>query len=183
VNWYGEGKRETRVVQRQRLVESLPCWPFPLASAALVISRDPTGQRGTRFYFATDQSLLGFDIILAFMARWSAEVTFEESRAHLGIHTQRQWSDAGIERCTPCLFALCSLVTFWGSRLYPKGDIPIQQAAWYCKSQATFADVLAAIRFRLWNPFHYPTLPENPDVILLPRAEVPRLVTAACFSP
>ena len=32
------------------------------------------------------------------MKRWSAEVTFEESRAHLGVETQRQWSDLAIER-------------------------------------------------------------------------------------
>jgi hypothetical protein len=110
-------------------------------------------------------------------------VTFEESRAHLGVQTQRQWSDTAIERSTPCLFALYSLVTLWVSQLYPKGDIPIQQTAWYRKSQATFSDVLAALRFCLWNPFRYPTLPENPDVILLPRSEVSRLVAAACFSP
>src|SRR6266516_2541398 len=32
--------------------------------------------------------------------RWVIEVTFEESRAHLGIETQRQWSDLAIERST-----------------------------------------------------------------------------------
>jgi hypothetical protein len=88
-----------------------------------------------------------------------------------------------IERSTPCLLALYSLVTLWVSQLYPKGDIPMQHTAWYRKSQATFSDVLAALRFCVWNPFRYPTLPENLDVILLPRSEVSRLVTAACFSP
>ena len=182
VRWYGEGERQiewcsgTGWWNRFRAGRS----PLPLR---WVVSRDPTGERETRFYFATDPALSGLDIVLAFMARWSAEVTFEESRAHLGIQTQRQWSDAAIERSTPCLFALYSLVTLWGSLLYPKGDIPMQHTAWYRKSQATFSDVLAAIRFCLWNPFRYPTLPENPDVILLPRSEVSRLVTAACFSP
>ena len=103
-------------------------------------------------------------------------MTFEESRAHLGIQTQRQWSDAAIERSTPCLLALYSL-------LHPKGNVPVQQTAWYRKSQATFSDVLAAVRFSLWNPFRYPTLPENPDVILPPRLEVSRLITAVCSSP
>ena len=70
VNWYGEGKRETRVVQRHWLVVSLPGWSFPFASAALVISRDPTGECETRFYFATDQTLSGLDIVLA--GHWPA---------------------------------------------------------------------------------------------------------------
>jgi hypothetical protein len=182
VNWYEGGERQIEWCSGtgwwHRFRAGRP--PLPVR---WVISRDPAGQRETRFYFATDQRLSGLDIVLAFMARWSAEVTFEESRAHLGIQTQRQWSDVAIERCTPCLLALYSLVTLWGSQLYPKGDIPIQQTAWYRKSQATFADVLPAIRFCLWNPFRYPTLPENPDGILLPRSEVSRLVTAACFSP
>ena len=48
------------------------------------------------------------------MKRWSLEVTFEEGRAHLGIETQRQWSDRAIERSTPLLFGLYSLVTLFG---------------------------------------------------------------------
>jgi len=182
VTWYGEGKRQlewcsgTGWWYRYRARhQPLPlCW---------VISRDPTGERETRLYFSTDPTLSGLDILLAFMSRWSAEVTFEESRAHLGIETQRQWSDAAIERSTPCLFALYSLVTLFGKLLYPKGDVPVRQTAWYHKKHATFSDVLSIVRFCLWNPLRYPTLPENPDVILLPRSEVSRLVTAACFSP
>ncbi len=46
--------------------------------------------------------------------RWSLETTFEESRAHLGIETQRQWSDLAIDRTTPLLFGLYSLVTLFG---------------------------------------------------------------------
>ena len=37
-------------------------------------------------------------MILTFTLRWSIESTFEETRAHLGIETQRQWSDVAIER-------------------------------------------------------------------------------------
>ena len=39
------------------------------------------------------------------------EVTFEETRAHLGIETQRQWSDKAIARTTPLLMGLFSFVT------------------------------------------------------------------------
>jgi hypothetical protein len=35
--------------------------------------------------------------------RWSVEVTFEESRALLGLETQPQWSDLAIARTTPIL--------------------------------------------------------------------------------
>ncbi len=59
------------------------------------------------------------------MKRWSLEVTFEESRAHLGIETQRQWSDQTTRRSTPLLFGLYSLVTLFGQALHPDGHLPM----------------------------------------------------------
>ena len=50
-----------------------------------------------------------------FIKRWSIETTFEESRAHLGFETQRQWSDLAIERTPPCLLSLYSLVALLAS--------------------------------------------------------------------
>jgi hypothetical protein len=41
------------------------------------------------------------------------EVTFEEARRHLGVETQRQWSDRAVARTTPALLGLYSLVTLW----------------------------------------------------------------------
>lgn len=41
------------------------------------------------------------------------ETTFQEVRAHLGVETQRQWSDLAIARTTPALLGLFSLVTIW----------------------------------------------------------------------
>jgi len=53
------------------------------------------------------------------------EVTFHEVRAHLGIETQRQWSDLAIERSTPLLFGLYSLVTLgWRERCTLMGRSP-----------------------------------------------------------
>jgi hypothetical protein len=85
------------------------------------------------------------------MKRWSLEGTFEEGRAHLGIETQRQWSDRAIERSTPLLFGLYSLVTLFGQAVAPDGCIPLAQAAWDRKQAATFRDVLALVRRRLWG--------------------------------
>ena len=38
-----------------------------------------------------------------------AEATFEELRAHLGMETQRQWSDLAIAGTTPALFSVFSM--------------------------------------------------------------------------
>jgi len=109
-----------------------------------VLTRDPHGKREARAYFSTDQTQSGLSIVTDFMKRWSAEVTFEESRAHLGIETQRQWSDLAIERTTPCLFGLYSLIALLGKDLYPNGTVPLQRAAWYRKQKVTFSDVFIA---------------------------------------
>ena len=52
-------------------------------------------------------------------------MTFEEGRAHLGIETQRQWSDRATLRSTPLLFGLFSLVALFGQALHPDGNIPV----------------------------------------------------------
>ena len=109
-------------------------------------------------------------------------MTFEETHAHLGMQTQRQWSDRAIERTTPCLLGLYSLVTLIGQKLFPKGDLPYKPTAWYQKQQATFADVLFAVRRHLWGNFRYSTLPQNPDVILVPRADLIRFADLVCSS-
>jgi hypothetical protein len=114
------------------------------------------------------------------MKRWSLEVTFEESRAHLGIETQRQWSDLAIERSTPLLFGLYSLVTLFGQAGHPDGQIPVAQAAWYRKQTTTFRDVLAVVRRHLWGQETFPTSPSDPGVVLVPRSTLERLALAVC---
>jgi hypothetical protein len=115
------------------------------------------------------------------MKRWSVETTFEESRAYLGIETGRQWSDLAIERTTPLLFGLYSLVALFGSALAPDGRPTFQQAAWYQKSAATFSDILALVRRHLWGNFAVPTSRSDPNVLLLPRATLAQVAHAACY--
>jgi hypothetical protein len=77
-------------------------------------------------------------------------VTFEELRAQLGFETQRQWSDRAIERTTPCLFGIFSLVVIMAKLLYPQ-ELPLRQAKWYEKDEAAISDVLAAVRRHLYS--------------------------------
>ena len=71
---------------------------------------------------SSNPSISAQQIIPAFVLRWYIEVTFEELRAHLGFavrhlngETQRQWSTRAIERTTPCLFGIFSLVVLMRS--------------------------------------------------------------------
>ena len=83
--------------------------------------------------------------------RWSVEVTFEEARAHLGLETQRQWSDLAIARTTPVLLALFSLVTGLALPRSEDTQLPVPATAWYHKAEPTFADCLAWVRGHRWR--------------------------------
>ena len=100
---------------------------------------------------------------------------------HLGLETQRQWSDQAIERTTPLLFGLYSLVALFGSALAPDGRPPHRQATWYHKPAATFSDILALVRRHLWGNFAFPTARSDPDVVLVPRATLAQLAHAVCY--
>jgi hypothetical protein len=147
-----------------------------------VLVRDPKGRLDPRAYFSTRPRDEPRAIVLEFIKRWTIETTFEEGRAHLGIETQRQYSDQAIERTTPCLFGLYSLVALLAKALHPDGQVPIRTTAWYVKKQATFADVLAAVRHHLWGDFSYSTSRHDPDLVEVPKSELNRLAQAVCYS-
>jgi hypothetical protein len=154
------------------------CDPLPIR---WVLTRDPHGKRPPKALFSTNQTQAAEQIVRTFMKRWSLETTFEESRAHLLIETQRQWSNLAIERTTPLLFGLYSLVALFGHALHPDGCIPVAQAAWYHKRTATFHDVLTEIRRHFWGNFSFSTAPTDPDVVLVPRLILDRLTRAVCY--
>ena len=86
-----------------------------------------------------------------FVQRWQLEVTFREVRDHLGVETQRQWSDKAIARTTPCLLGLFSLVILLGKQLTPGARRATATTAWYRKQRPTFSDTLAAVRREIWR--------------------------------
>jgi len=89
-------------------------------------------------------------IIAWYVGRWNIEVTFEEVRAHLGFQTQRHWKVRAVERTTPCLFGVFSLIVLMAQRLHPD-LLPLQASGWYSKQEASFSDVLAVVRGHLWD--------------------------------
>jgi DDE superfamily endonuclease len=153
--------------------------PLPIA---WVLVRDPDEELKPRAFFSTNLSQLPTDIVSDFIDRWPIEVTFEESRSHLGIQTQRQWSDLAIERTTPCLFGLFSLICLFANSLYQTTNIEIQKTAWYQKPEPTFADVLATVRAKLWGDFNFPRSEFHPDRVLIPVTLLHQLAQAVCYT-
>lgn len=154
IPWYGGTTRPVRVLSECCLWHTQGESPVAIRWVLVV---DPTDRDPPLALFSTDLDLAAEQLIARFILRWNVEVTFEESRRHLGVETQRQWSDRAIARTTPALFALFSLVCLMAHRLVALGHaLPIRATAWYHKSEATFSDLLAMVRRLLWAEKYFP---------------------------
>lgn len=181
LDWYGG---ETR---RVRLLSEVALWyrrgqpPLPLRWVVVV---NAEGDPEPAAFFCTCPACQPRSIVTAFVQRWNIEVTFEESRRHLGIETQRQWSDLAIARTTPLLLGVFSLVCLMAQCLVEAGaTLRPRTTAWYAKAEATFSDVLAFVRRTLWAHQYFGTSADNNECLLLPpvtwEAVLDQLVTTA----
>lgn len=178
VAWYGGTHTIVDWVTGTALWYTTGSTPLPIR---WVLVRDPAGDRPLRAFFSTAPHQAVTTIITDFVNRWPLEVTFEDARAQLGLETQRQWSDLAIERTTPALLGLFSLIVLLAQALYPDGLLPLPQAAWYPKAHATFHDVLALVRRRLWLQDLFQTDAVAPDLRLISPAQVEHLLAAVCY--
>lgn len=178
VPWYGG---ETKLIE---FATGCSLWyrrgldPVPIR---WVLVRCPENSFQPTALFCSEQRVSAQQIILWFLARWNLEVTFEEMRAYLGLETQRHWSVRAIERTTPCLMGLFSLVVVMAHTLHPQ-HLPVRQASWYPKEEATFSDALAAVRRDLWTNFDYSTSADEANLHLISEATLFSLFDLACYS-
>jgi hypothetical protein len=141
-NWYGGSS------QRVQLTSDTAVWYHagkPVVPIRWVVIRDPKGRFDPHALLATNQRRAPAQILTYFVRRWQLETTFEEARAHLGVETQRQWSNQATARTTPALLALYSIVTLMAAHLVGTNTMPVRTAAWYDKAHATFSDPIAAV--------------------------------------
>jgi hypothetical protein len=178
-NWYGEGARTVEVVSGTCV------WYHtgkPVVPIRWVLVRDPLGKFETQALLSTKLEATPGQVLGWFVRRWQMEVTFEEARAHLGVETQRQWSDKAIARTTPCLPGLYSLVTLLASRLLDGQPLPARREAWYAKESATFSDTIAHVRRFLWSHQHFQMSKTEGDIIKVPRSLLERLTETLCYA-
>jgi hypothetical protein len=177
--WYGRGTRQLDIATGTAL------WHHPGRRVAIrwVLVRDPSGEKEPQAFLCTDQTAEPADILRWFVRRWRTETTFEEARRHLGVETQRQWSDLAILRTTPALLALFSLVTLWASQLAAERGPAIEYVAWYRKSLPTFSDALALVRYELWTAQLFVTSPPTGTAQNASADLIERLLLIACRPP
>ncbi len=147
-----------------------------------VLIRDPEERFEPQALLCTDQTVSAQQIVEWFVVRWQLEVTFHEVRSHLGVETQRQWSDKAILRTTPALLGLFSVVTLFANRSIRRDRLPVRQSAWYTKEAATFSDALAVVRQRLWRELGFSLSDSIPDVSKLSKTILERVTHALCYA-
>ena len=146
--WYGEKNKKMEVASGTAI------WyraGKPVVPIRWVLVRDPKGKHEPMAILCTDLKADPIEIVRHFVKRWQVEVTFEEVRAHLGVETQRQWSDLSILRTTPVLMALFSIIILWADKLHNWQKLTVFQTAWYQKPYPTFSDAVASVRYRIWQ--------------------------------
>lgn len=179
ISWYGGTTREMEIATGTAVWYQSPVPPVPIR---WVLIRDPQGQYEPMALLCTDQQAEAVQIVEWFVLRWTVEVTFHEVRAHLGVETQRQWSDLAIARTTPALLALFSLVTVFAQQLLGEQPFPVRQAAWYTKALPTFSDTLAFVRQHLWPSAFFSVSSTDADTVQIPRALFNRFVDTLAFA-
>jgi hypothetical protein len=178
--WYGQKEKE------MELTTATALWYHsgkPVVSLRWVLLRDPEGKLAPMALLSTNLALTAQMIVTYFVRRWSVELTYEEVRAHLGVETQRQWSDKAIERTTPVLLGLFSIITLLADRLQQQGTLLVDTTAWYKKEKPTFSDAIATVRGLFWQKINFSTYAKPEQMIKIPIPLLNHLQHVLAYAP
>ena len=175
--WYG------RTQHRLDVATGTALWHHPGRRVLIrwVLVRDAEGSKEPQAFLCTNLDAEPTAILGWFVRRWRVEVTLAEVRRHLGVETQRQWSDLAILRTTPALLGLFSLVTLWANRI--KGEHGVLPNCWYPKADPTFSDALALVRHELWTSPTFAMSPDHRESSKTSDGLLNRLILVACRPP
>ncbi|HEX9414929.1 MAG TPA: transposase [Ktedonobacterales bacterium] len=177
--WYGRAEHLVDVSSQTAVWYHTGLPPVPIR---WVLIRDPKGKFATQALLCTDLDATPLQTLSWFVLRWQLEVTFQAVRTHLGVETQRHWSERAIARTTPALLGLFSLVTLLAHEPMTRSPAPLQQTAWYTKTTPTFSDALALVRRRLWTQATFPPSPCDAEIEKVPRALLDHLAGLLCYA-
>jgi hypothetical protein len=178
-DWYRQGRKMVEVVSHTAVWFHNGLPPLPIR---WVLIRDPKGRFKPQTLLCTNLATNPAQIVKWFVMRWQVEVTFHEVHTHLGVDTQRQWSDLAIARTTPLLLGLFSLVTLLVHTHAKGGKLPIRQAAWYTKTLPTSSDALALVRQNLRQHLYLQPLHFQGDVRKILVKTLECLRNAVCYT-
>jgi hypothetical protein len=118
----------------------------------IVVVRDPSRRRRDEAFFCTDLAQAPAFILQTYAARWTLEVTFHDSKQHLGFGQAQNQTSQAVVRTAPFAGLVYSLVLLWAAaHLQQGGTLTWIVRPWYStKTAVAFSDVLTALRQELW---------------------------------
>lgn len=122
------------------------------------------GGRGIEVFYTTDMDADVETVLQRYSWRWAIEVTFQDSKSHLGVGEPQNRTRRAARRTAATGFLLYSLIVWWHET---RCDHPVPPVRWWSgKHQPSFADMLVALRHEtLQNTrqtyFSTPALPQG----------------------
>jgi len=128
----------------------------------IVVVRDPSRRRRDEAFFCTDLQQDPAFVLQTYAARWTLEVTFHDSKQHLGFGQAQNQTPQAVARTAPFAALVYSLVVLWAAaHLQQGGTLGWIVRPWYpTKTAVAFPDLLTALCQDLWRTrFSEPPLP------------------------
>jgi DDE superfamily endonuclease len=126
----------------------------------IVVVRDPTGRRQDEAFFCTDPGVTDGFILEGYARRWTLEVTFHDTKQHLGLADPQAQAATAVRRTAPVAGLVYALVLLWyADHVHPDvaaGQRPMAwpDRPWYrAKATPSFPDMLGALRRAGWRRY------------------------------
>ena len=119
----------------------------------IVVVRDPSRRRHLEAFFCTDLDRDAACILTTYSRRWTLEVTFFDSKQHLGFGQAQNQAPRAVTRTAPFAGLVYSLVLLWAAAHQQQGGtLSWIVRPWYrTKVAVAFPDLLTALRQDLWR--------------------------------
>src|SRR5207253_2776356 len=119
----------------------------------IVVVRDPSGRRRDEAFFCTDLCREAAFVLETYAHRWTLEVTFHDSKQHLGFGQAQSQTPTAVQRTAPFSGLVYSLVLLWAAaHLQQGGTLGWMVRPWYrTKTAVAFPELLTALQQDLWR--------------------------------
>ena len=116
----------------------------PKRAVKVVAIEHQRGGRGREVFYSTEVTAEATMILLWFSWRWPIEVTFLDSKQHLGLGEAENRKTKAVRRTVPTGLLMYSLIVLWHECIRKKPAPSLRK--WTGKEHASFAEMVAALR-------------------------------------
>ena len=136
---YDNTHYKVRLAEQQGYLYKAPKRPVKVVAV-----EHQRGGRGREVFYSTETDASAMMILLWFSWRWPIEVTFHDSKQHLGIGEPENRKTKAVRRTVPCGLLMYTLVILWHECIRKKPAPTLRK--WKGKRHASFPEMLAALR-------------------------------------